>query len=155
MSRWVRSKGRQAGVRVSGVLLFVMLMAFGCGGGVTPKVRLDMAVHKYSDALRWKRASVVASFLSDEAGVKYLEKHSAFGDDYRILDFEVQSMRPVEGGKKAISIIRFSWLRLPANVVEKTVLEQHWLDVSGQWKIVKQEVVRGKNRSKIPESLPF
>ena|GEM_PF-5110569 len=137
------------------VLLMVFVFVCGCGGGMTPQVRFDGAVHKYNDALRWKKASIVASFLPDKAASKYLEKHSAFGSDYRLLDYEVQSMRPIEQGKKAVSVVHFSWLRLPANVVEKTLLEQHWTEHKGQWKILKQEVIVGSKRIQVSRDMPF
>jgi hypothetical protein len=134
---------------------FLMVVVCGCAGGMTAQVRFDRAVHKYNDALRWKRASVVASFLSDKAATQYLEKHSAFGADYRLLDYEVQSMRPVDQGKKAVSVVQYSWLRLPANVVEKTVLEQQWTEHEGRWKIFKQEVIIGGKRLQVPRDMPF
>ena len=155
MSTGIRARGCQPWLPTWHLWVVIMSVVCGCGGGVTPQVRFDAAVHKYNDALRWKRASVVASFLPDKAATKYIEKHSAFGADYRILDYEVQFMRPTDQGTKAVSIVHFSWVRLPANVVKRTVLEQQWSEHEGQWKVFKQEVIIGSKRTGVSRDMPF
>ena len=139
---------------VVGGVLAVLFLVSACGGGNSPKQRLDKSLHMFNDGVRWKRVNTVTSYMSIPEADRYTKKQGDFSDDYRILDYEVKSLRLVPEDK-AICVVRFSWLRLPTNIVQKTTIEQHWVTYEGEWKLKEQKVLRNGKAEKMPASAPF
>ncbi len=139
---------------VVGGVLSILFLVSACGGGNSPKQRLHKSIHMFNDGVRWKRVNTVTSYMSIPEAARYTKKQGDFSDDYRILDYEVKALRLVSEDK-AISVVRFSWLRLPTNIVKKTTIEQHWVTHEGEWKLKEQKVLRNGTSEKMPASAPF
>jgi len=141
----------------SGVIfgaLVVALLLTACGGSMSPKQRLHRSLHRFNDGVRWKRVNTVASFMSTPEALRYSKKQGDNSDDYRILDYELKALTWLPDDK-VISVVRFSWLRMPNNTVQKTTIEQHWVDHEGEWKVKEQKVLRNGKSEPVPSLLPF
>ncbi len=123
--------------------------ALGCGGYMSPTEKLDLAVLRYHDALRWRQYEVASTFIPDDKKKAYLETRRALDEDFRIHDVDVKEVRQVEAAKIAEVIIEVAYTETSSNVLERVKLMETWTyGEDRNWFLTKQEESKEKVKPK-------
>jgi len=139
-------------MRSLGLLLVLLGCAQGC---MTPTQRReDDLVHDarmWNDDFRWGRWDIVGQSLTSEENTLFQERKNLVGNDLVIADYEVTSVRFMQGSRAAIVEVTLEWYRKSDPRVHQGTLQQRWEQRSGRWMMIKQRRIRGDRFPLVPE----
>ena len=111
---------------VSLACLLLSAATLSCSGGQGPHQKLVDSVHRYNEAVRWRAHEKAASYVPVAQRETYLETRRSSSKDMKILDYEIEQIRQVLKNQKAEARVRFSWVKMPNNIVQRTTFVQTW-----------------------------
>jgi hypothetical protein len=124
---------------------------------ITPTQRReDDLIHDaraWNDDFRWARWDIVGQSLPPEEGILFQERRNLVGDDLVIADYEVTSVRFVQGSRAAMVDVTLQWYRKTDPTVRQATLRQRWEVRSGRWMMIKQRRARGDRFPLVPEQI--
>ncbi len=126
------------------MLMLIMAMALGavaCAGAAPkPEETLGYNVHMYHQHLRWGRYYEASLFLNDADREHFMGRQEELGDDWRVVEVEVRSIRMTKPNEEAQAEVVIAWTRSPDVTVHKDKVIEVWRLVAGRWQIVEREV---------------
>lgn len=124
----------------------------GCMGGYqAPAEKLENSVYRYNDAVRWQRYEVASGYLPVDRREDYVQTQREAGDDLKILEYEIDQVRQTTENAEAEVIVRFTWLRNPSNIVQRTTIRQTWrYGEDKTWLMVAREKIERRPPSEVP-----
>src|SRR5688572_9169754 len=119
--------------------LFLLVLASACATGASQET-LDLAVHRYSDSLRWKRFSEAAAYLVPEARRAFLSRYLASEGDLHIDNLEVRGVSEVLAPLPTydVTMIAEAYV-LPSTVLSRIVMTQRWERGDNGWRIISSD----------------
>lgn len=130
------------------VTLVIALSAAHCSSYQNTATKLKDTAYRYNDAVRWRNFKAAAGFVDESIRKNYLAKRREQGQSFKVLDYEVMSVRQTEANKTAEIQVRFTWHQLPSNVVQKIQFKQTWVyGKSRKWWYLRQEEVKDKPKT--------
>ena len=127
--------------------LFLALVAVtsGCAAPLTQQDKLDLLVHPFYDAWRWKKLPNLAKRIEPEHRSDFIEKYKASTGDVHFADYEVSEVEILEDKITAHVTVVFHWYReSDPMLVEAQVLETWERKKKGKpWYRTGQEIVSG------------
>lgn len=105
---------------------------------------LTESIHRYNDAVRWNKYKVAASFVPAQERQTYIKRKQDMAESMRVLEYDLQEVEHNSHDSTARVTVRYTWLELPSNIVQRTRLRQHWTFGDAQWLLEKSEEVKDK-----------
>ena len=98
----------------------------GCGGYTSPGEKLQRAVFRYNNAVRWSNYAVAAKYIPEDTRQAYLAERRDASNNLRILEFNIDEVRHANLANKAEVLVTFQWVQPSSNVVQHATYTQHW-----------------------------
>jgi len=125
--------------------IVIALSVAHCGGYQNTASKLKDSVYRYNNAVRWRNFKAAATHVDESLRKNYLDKRRAQGQNLKVLEYDIVSVRQVEPNKKAEVQVRFTWHQLPSNVIQKIQFKQHWVyGKNRKWWYIRQEEMKDK-----------
>ena len=100
--------------------------SLGCGGYTSPGEKLQRAVFRYNNAVRWSNYAVASEYIPADKRAAYLADRRDSSDDIRILEFDIDEVRHGNLASVAEVLVTYKWVSPASNVVNITTFTQHW-----------------------------
>jgi hypothetical protein len=133
--------------RILLLLAAVSWLAFsgpvGCGA---PQEKDDLYknVKAFHQHMRWGRYHEASGFLQTGEREAFLGRHEELGDDFRVVEYEIKSIKVVKVNETAEAEVVLSWIREPDMRVHKDKIVELWQRRDGRWVLAEREVMRKK-----------
>ena len=119
----------------------LLLTAVGCAGAPKEKSNLFQNVKAYHRHMRWARYHEASNFLAEGEREAFLGRHEELGDDFRVVEYEIKTIRVVRRDVEAEAEVIMKWIREPDMRVHKDKIVEVWRNLKGHWTLVDKEVV--------------
>jgi hypothetical protein len=116
--------------------------------------REDDLIHDarmWNDDFRWGRWEIVGQSLTPEENRLFQERKNLVGNDLVIADYEVTSVRFLQGSRAATVEVTIEWYKKSEPSLRQATLQQRWEQRNGRWMMVRQRRVRGDRFPLVPE----
>lgn len=120
-----------------------------CSAAVrTPETVVEEQIHTFHQHMRWGRYDEAASFLPEDNREPFLDELEAEGD-WRITEYEVESIELETGNTEATVIVWTQFYALPSTIVDEKTWRERWVydDVLRIWQLQEREESRRRRRS--------
>ena len=104
---------------IIGASCFLSIGVAGCAAGPKEKSNLFQNVKAYHRHMRWARYHEASNFLAEGEREAFLGRHEELGDDYRVVEYEIKTIRVVRRDVEAEAEVVMSWIREPDMRVRK------------------------------------
>ena len=107
-------------------IVILAAVASGCGGYTSPGEKLQRAVFRYNNAVRWSNYAVAAEYIPADIRQKYLADRRDAANNLRILEFNIDEVRHASLASKAEVLVTYQWVKPSSNIVQSATFTQHW-----------------------------
>ena len=132
--------------------LAVLLAAAAC---FTPTQRREDDLIResrlWNDDFRWARWEVAGQSMTAEENALFQARKDLVEDDLVIADYEVTSIRFLQGSQAATVDVSLQWYKKSDPSVRQATLQQRWEHRGGRWMMIKQRRLRGDRFPLVPE----
>ena len=129
-------------------------MLGGCGGYTSPGEKLQRAVFRYNNAVRWSNYAVAAEYIPADIREKYLSDRRDAANNLRILEFNIDEVRHANLASKAEVLVTYQWVKPSSNVVQNSTFTQHWhYGENKEWLLKKRVKTERKAADSIEQRL--
>jgi hypothetical protein len=122
--------------------LTLALFMAGCFAPPGPMERLNQSADDFNAALRFNRLDLAMSHVSKEAQGDFLRRHGTWGRDVRIVDVELQSVRPVTMDSAEVTV-GVHWHRMDETTIRSSGITQLWKEGEDGWRVSEEMRVGG------------
>jgi hypothetical protein len=124
------------------LLPLVLLVLASCLAVPSASERATDAARELNVAARFGRMDIAMGLTSGAARKNFLSRRGEWGRSVRIVDVELSSMTMPDGDHAEIHV-DYSWTRVDEGVLRTTRIAQHWEDMGGGWKLVREKRLLG------------
>jgi hypothetical protein len=124
------------------LLPLILLPLASCLAVPSASERATDAARELNVAARFGRMDIAMGLTSGAARKNFLARRGEWGRSLRIVDVELASMTMPDGDHAEIHV-DYSWTRLDEGVLKTTRIAQHWEDIGGGWKLVREKRLQG------------
>jgi len=125
------------------------LLPFLCALSLAACVMPPPASEKASDAARELNLSarfgnleVAAKKATSEARADFLQRHSLWGNEIRVVDVELAGMN-MPDSDHAVFDVNYSWMRSNESTLRVTRVTQRWTSLKGAWSLESEKRAAG------------
>lgn len=101
---------------------------------------LVRSVTDFHQHLRWRRYTEASAYLREADQGRFLGQVEEDDENFRVVEYEIRSLKLGKDGKSATSKVEIQWLREPDMTVRKDKVEEQWEALDGRWVLVEREV---------------
>lgn len=125
------------------LVCLLLLIITNCSGNYTQRDRLNEAVFIYNQGMRWNKLDSASNYISDEQRETLLEHYTKMQQDIQIVDYDVVETQLNPATNSAKVKINLTWVSQSSQELFTTLLEQHWEERDGEWKLVSEDSIGG------------
>lgn len=119
----------------------LMMCGSGCAGAEQEKKsNLGRNVKVFHQHLRWARYYEASLFMPAEEQEVFLGRQEELGEDWRVVEVEIKSLRVIIPEKEAEAEVMIAWTRAPDVVVHRDKVIETWKNIDGHWKVTSRRV---------------
>ncbi len=134
--------------------LSILIVFSSCGGYTSPGEKLQRAVFRYNNAVRWSNYAVAGEYIPPEERAEYLADRRDASNELRILEFNIDEVRHANLASKAEVLVTFRWVQPASNIVNNSTFTQHWHYGENKiWLLKKRVLTKRKQADSIEERL--
>jgi hypothetical protein len=101
-----------------------------------PAVRVQEAATELNVNTRFGRMELATESVAPTARDSFIKHRRAWGNDIRVADYDLSSLRVKEGDQEAETLVSVSWYRIDQGDLHQTTIKQSWKSFKGDWKLV-------------------
>lgn len=124
------------------VFLALGLFLAGCPTPPTPLDKASETAREANMAARWGMMNVALQKTAPELQADYLERHSKWHAETRIVDTELAAIALVDGTHANVQV-DISWTLEGTTTLRVTRVEQVWENGKGGWKMTSEKRIGG------------
>ncbi len=128
------------------IVLCGCLVLLGCLDEVSPAKQLNEAVTEMNKATRWGQLGTAAQMVEPSYRAQFADKHSHWGAQVQVADFEIMHVEMQPGDEVALAVIAYQWYEMNAMTLHQTVVRQRWSRVDGGYTLISESVIQGDDR---------
>ncbi|MEI9937165.1 MAG: hypothetical protein WDO69_08055 [Pseudomonadota bacterium] len=117
--------------------LFPLICALSLGACVMPppaSEKASDAARELNMSARFGNLDVAAKKATNEAREDFLQRHSLWGNEIRVVDVELAGMN-MPDSDHAVFDVNYSWMRSNESTLRVTRVTQRWTSLKGAWSL--------------------
>lgn len=119
-------------------------LVLGCAAAASsPAAQLSDSANELNTAVRFGRLDLALEQTLPAFRDRFLESHSAWGNEIRIVDVNVNGIR-VNDDDTADVLVQVAWMRMSESTLKSTLVNQSWQGAHrGGWQLAREHRVSG------------
>lgn len=129
------------------LLLVSGLSACSAAGYQTPGEKLQEAVFRYNNSIRWGNYVTASEYIPTEERAAYVDRRRDLQGEIKVLEWDINDVKHIGESAHADVTVTFTYTRRSSNIMESATFLQDWnYGKNKQWVMDGQEKVERETK---------